>query len=439
MQNLKLVVSSDDNINIASKFFSTKIEQAIIQALPEETIVIELESVKATDLIFEKKLNINLLNALNKLEELKIIRDASYDKKLVKFVKNTKYLRTETEGTVGSLEWSMQRLQKLSYEVSSIGELFRLEHLINNLTPPDNLGSHSYIPDPRNASVLIYVNGHCYSRSEARVEALDRSVLLGDGIWESFRVENRHILFFDEHMERFEANARQLLFPVIDRNFYKSEIIKTLIANQMESDVHIRFVVSRGNSITPFQSPKVSYDGPTIIIIPEYKASHASNKGLRLITSPYRRSRSDMFSPELHVTSKIPDIIARLQAEAWGADEPLMLDEQGNVKAGSSTCFFLVKGRTVIVPNDENLLQGVTRQIVINLIKNLKDIKFEKGIISTHDLAKGTEAFVTGTAGGITAVGQIDQISYDTNGPVVKIIQELYQNLIKEKSILRDY
>jgi branched-chain amino acid aminotransferase len=242
-------------------------------------------------------------------------------------------------------------------------------------------------------------------------------------------------------MDRFDANVRQLNFPLQERGWYREQLVRTLIANKMDSGVHVRFVVTRGDSITPFQSPRVAFGGPHVIIIPEFKPAQIREHGLRLILSPYRRSRSDMFSPEMHVTSKIPDILNMIYAEQYGADEPLMLDDQGNVKAGSSTCFFLVIGDKVVVPTSENMLQGVTRQKIIDLVRSSGNLKIDERIVSVHDLYKAQEAFVSGTAGGVVPVQSVDNMKFldGSVGPVVSFLQASYQELVTRVSQRPDY
>jgi branched-chain amino acid aminotransferase len=423
------------------QFANSSISHDLITAQVGSELTIEYPLANGGESIFEPTAQLSLKDALSLLAELGIIRFVRDTQECVQLVKLTERVRPAVKGGEGDLSWHLTRLQELGQEVTSIEELLRLNQLVKALGVTHALGSHSFRRDSRNASILISIDGVVYRRSEARVPALDRGLLLGDGIWESFRIENRHILFFDQHMERFDANVRQLQFPHKPREWYRAQLIELLRANRMESGVHVRFIVTRGDSITPFQSPKVAYGGPRVIIIPEYKSPAVSARGLHLILSPYRRSRSDMFSPELHVTSKVPDIINMIHAEEYGADEPLLLDDNGNIKAGSSTCFFLVKEDTVIVPPDDNMLQGVTRQIVMNLVSSHTRLKLQQKIISTHDLYKGTEAFVTGTAGGISAVSKIGNMIYSAGdpGPVTSELINLYQARLKHEAQIADY
>ena len=134
--------------------------------------------------------------------------------------------------------------------------------------------THDFAPDPRNDSILISINGELVPRAEATVSVFDSGFMLGDGIWESMRVERGVVLFWDQHADRlFEGGKALALDLGLTREQLRARIDACLKANDLRDDVHIRLMVTRGIRSTPYQSPRVVVSSPTVVIIPEVKAA----------------------------------------------------------------------------------------------------------------------------------------------------------------------
>ena len=120
-------------------------------------------------------------------------------------------------------------------------------------------GTHRYLDDCRNENIQIFVNGELYPRKEANISVFDSGFLMGDGVWEGIRLLNGHLVFLKEHLERLYDGAEKL---AIDIGYTQGELVsliqKTLNANDMVTDVHIRLIVSRGLKQTPYQHPNVN-------------------------------------------------------------------------------------------------------------------------------------------------------------------------------------
>ena len=146
-------------------------------------------------------------------------------------------------------------------------------------------GTHSYLEDPRNENIKIYINGEIFPRYNAKISVFDSGFLLGDGVWEGIRLLNGKLVFLEEHLDRLFFGAKQLNIDIGHSPEQLTEIVyKTLNANSMEDGVHIRLIVSRGLKKTPYQHPKVTLGDPTIVIIPEYKVADQDvvRKGIKL-------------------------------------------------------------------------------------------------------------------------------------------------------------
>ena len=206
-------------------------------------------------------------------------------------------------------------------------------------------GTHEYIQDSRNDTILIYINGDIISRSDAKVSVFDSGFLLGDGVWEGIRLHNGQLVFLTEHMERLYAGANAIGMDIgMSSEELTNKIMETIEANQMYSDVHLRLIVSRGLKSTPYQHPKVNIGGPTIVIIPEYKivTEDSKEKGLELVSVNTIRSSNLTQDPKINSLSKFNCIQACIEADRLGADEGLMLDKNGYVSTCNSTNFFII-------------------------------------------------------------------------------------------------
>ncbi len=294
-------------------------------------------------------------------------------------------------------------------------------------------GTHSYIEDPRNESILIYVDGKIVPRQEAKISVFDSGFLLGDGVWEGIRLHNNNLCFQEEHINRLFEGAETLKIDIgKSEDEMVSLIHETLFANGMKSDVHIRLIVSRGLKRTPYQHPNANVGGPTIVIIPEYKKADLAmiEKGIRLCTVDTIRGPQNVQDPRLNTLSKLNCIAACLEADAKGYDEGLMLDVNGHVSTCNSTNFFIVKNGEVWTSTGDFCLPGVTRGNIIKLCRENNIPVFEKDF-KIEDVHSADEVFVTGTFAGVIPGIEIDSHIIN-NGERGKLTAQLF-NLYKQK------
>ena len=271
-------------------------------------------------------------------------------------------------------------------------------------------GTHEYHDDPRNADILISINGELFHRDEARISVFDSGFILGDGIWEGIRFHQGTLLFLDAHLKRLYEGAKALDLDVgLDAAALTQDIRKVLDANAMDSDVHIRLMVSRGRKRTPYQDPRVTIGPATIVIIPEYKVPSAevSQRGISLFTVHVRRGPPDVQDNKLNSHSKLNCILGCIQATKAGADEALMLDTRGFVATCNSTHFFIVRDGEVWTSGGGYCLGGITRANVIKLCRD-NDIPVFERDFSLTDVYGAEESFVTGTFAGLVPVNEVD-------------------------------
>jgi len=298
-------------------------------------------------------------------------------------------------------------------------------------------GTHDYVDDPRNAEILININGELFPRAEAKISVFDSGFILGDGVWEGLRLHGGRLAFIGQHMKRLYEGAKALDMDIgLSPDELVTRVYQTCEANGMNSDVHIRLMVSRGMKATPYQDPRVTITPPTIVIIPEYKSPRPEtlDKGIRLFTVHVRRGYPDVQDPKLNTHSKLNCIFACIQASKAGADEGLMLDPHGFVATCNSTHFFIVRSGEVWTSTGDFCLGGITRGNVVQICRDNGIPVFEKNF-SLTDVYGADESFVTGTFAGVAPVTEIDGrvIGEGQKGPTVERLQNLYLQLIESE------
>jgi branched-chain amino acid aminotransferase len=311
-------------------------------------------------------------------------------------------------------------------------------------TVPDNstAGSHSTHDaddDARNRDIKIYVNGDILHRDDARVSVYDSGFMLGDGMWEGMRLHNGKWGFFDEHMDRLFGSCKAVGIDIgLDRAGVLDALTRTAEANGMTDDAHCRLMVTRGIKAKPFQHPRLSRSGPTIVIIIEHSrpAERLQQKGIRLATVPQVRGLPMSQDAKYNSHSKLNCVIACLQAEQAGADEALMLDPHGFVNTTNACNFFIVRKGEVWTSSGDYCMNGVTRQKIIDLCRANGIPVYERNY-SLFDTYSADEAFLTGTFGAQTPVAEIDgrQIGGQAGaGPVTRQLQMLYRELLEQNT-----
>ncbi len=284
------------------------------------------------------------------------------------------------------------------------------------------------VSDPRNASILINVNGELRPRPEAVVSVFDSGFMLGDGVWEGLRVHKGRIAFLDLHLDRLFEGAKALAMDVgLDREQLTKRLYNTLEANGMDEGVHVRLMVTRGVRSTPYQDPRVVVTPATVVMIPEYKEPDPAiyERGLKLFTVHVRRGDPAVQDQKINSHSKLNCILASVQATQAGADEALMLDPHGFVATCNSTHFFIVRKGEVWTSSGKYCLGGITRGLALEVAREAGIPAIEKDF-SLTDVYGADEAFVTGTFAGIVPVREIDGRQLTCRGPMVERLQKLY-------------
>ncbi len=298
-------------------------------------------------------------------------------------------------------------------------------------------GTHNALDDSRNKAIKIFINGILHPREEAKISVFDSGYLVGDGVWEAFRVHQGKMIFVHKHLDRLWQSAKVVGIAIpFSREELLQNIQTTLDANEMKDHIHVRVMLTRGIKKTPSQDPRLTISGPNLVIIAEHKAAspETKNKGITLFTSTFRRGSPDYLDPRLNCHSKLHEVQALMQALEAGADEALMLDIHGFVSTCNATNFFMVKNDEVWTSTGQYCMNGITRGNIISLCEQNNIVCKQKNY-SLFDVYGADEAFVTGTFGGLTPVTKIDgkTIGDGKCGPVTERLSRLYQELVTKE------
>ncbi len=263
----------------------------------------------------------------------------------------------------------------------------------------------------------MYVSINSKLTKNPKISALDHGLMVGDGVFETLRTYNGKIFKFDEHYKRLLSSAKFISLPVpTKKETIKKDIIKLLKKNKL-TDARIRLTITRG--IGP-GGLSINCKNQSIIITTE-KIIPIKVPSVKIITLPLTTAL-----PGIKSLSYVSSVYAKLQAKKSGAFEAIFTDKY--VREGSFSNIFMVKNNTLYTPKNK-ILKGITRQIIIDLAKQLKIKTIQKDITKTQ-LKNADEIFITFTTAGILPVHQIDNIKKQV-GTTTKRLQNEYSKFIK--------
>jgi branched-chain amino acid aminotransferase len=292
--------------------------------------------------------------------------------------------------------------------------------------------------DERNRDLIISVAGRLSHRDEAGVSPFDSVVQGGDAVWEGLRLYQGRIFRLTEHLARLRRSACALGFAQVPSDEeIVAEIRRTLSANNMADNVHIRLTLTRGVKVTSGMDPRLNQSGPTLIVLPEHKPPVYDASGITLITASVRRTSPDSLDPKIHHNNLLTSILAKIEANVAGADDAIMLDQRGFVAETNATHIFLVSDGVLGTPTTAACPEGITRQAVLDLAAQ----SGQPCAVADYSLTQiytADEVFVTGTMGGLAPVLAVDgrPIGAGKPGPVTLRMVDLFAELTASSGTL---
>lgn len=281
---------------------------------------------------------------------------------------------------------------------------------------------------------VVYVDGKFLPSSEARVSVFDHGLLYGDGVFEGIRAYNGRVFRLERHVERMyqSAKAIDLKIPMSPPEF--SELILETLRRNKITDGYVRPIVTRGPGDLGLD-PRKCKKGPTVVVIAQNSIMlyprEKYEKGLKVVTSSYRRVPPQSLSPSIKSLNYLNQIVARIEANQYGADEALLLDTQGYVSEASADNFLIVTNHTLLAPPTATNLPGVTREAVLELAPKL-GIEARERPFTLYDVWSASEAFLTGTGAEVGPVVEVDgrAIGDGKPGPVTRKIMGAFRELV---------
>tara|TARA_R110000782_G_scaffold91764_6_gene175054 strand:+ start:1169 stop:2068 length:900 start_codon:yes stop_codon:yes gene_type:complete len=290
------------------------------------------------------------------------------------------------------------------------------------------------LPDPRNAEILVHVNGELKARKDAKVSVFDSVVQGGDAVWEGLRVYDNRIAELDGHLKRLQNSAKTLAFAgVPSTDEIKAAIFATLAANGMRDNAHIRLTLTRGEKVTSGMNPRFNQSGCTLIVLAEWKPPVYSDDGISVITAATRRNTPECLDSKIHHNNLLNNILASIEANVAGADAAIMLDVNGFVSETNDTNLFLVADGEVLTPHADSCLPGLTRKMILRICRQQDIPAFERNL-SLTELYTADEVFTSGTMGELTPVLSADgrTIGDGMVGPLTRRLQGLHREFAFE-------
>lgn len=290
--------------------------------------------------------------------------------------------------------------------------------------------------DERNRDLIVNIDGNLSHRDEAGVSPFDSTVQGGDAVWEGLRVYDGKIFRLERHLDRLRNSAEAVAF--VDIPSHKeiiAEIRRTLEANAMTDGVHIRLTLSRGLKVTSGMDPRLNTSGSTLIVLAEYKPPVYDKSGLKLKTSSIRRFSPDQLDQQIHSCNLLQSIMAKIEANAAGADDALMLDARGFIAETNATHLFFVHGDVVTTSRVIACPEGVTRSVVLELCER-NGISAREDDFELEHAYSADEVFCTGTMGELAPVTEIDgrRIGTGDIGPMTTRLSGLFDACVQSES-----
>ena len=283
-------------------------------------------------------------------------------------------------------------------------------------------------------SRIIYMNDRLVPEEQAVVSVFDHGLLYGDGVFEGLRSYSGKVFRIDAHLDRLYDSARAICLTIpLAKEAVAKAVNDTLAANGL-ADGYVRLVVTRGAGSLGLDPNKTKH--PQVIVIADTISLYPQEfyeTGLRIVTAAPQRTHSAALSPRIKSLNYLNNIMAKLEGLQAGCVEALMLNHKGEVAECTGDNVFIVRGGRVLTPPpDAGILEGITRNAVLDLAR-AAGIDCLEATLVRYDLYTADECFLTGTAAEVIPVVEIDgrRIGSGVPGPVTKRLTDDFHALVR--------
>jgi branched-chain amino acid aminotransferase len=301
-----------------------------------------------------------------------------------------------------------------------------------SIQSPSSRPGSSARPDST-ADFKIWINGTLYAKQDAKISVYDHGLLYGDGVFEGLRSYGGKVFRLEQHLDRLWNSAKAILLEIpFSRAELSKAIDETLKVNGLK-DGYIRLVVTRGAGTLGLDPNRTS--NPQVIIITDYIAVYPEelySAGLEIITASSQRNHPAALSPRIKSLNYLNNILAKIECQQAGCLEALMLNHKGEVAECTADNFLVKNGVLLTPPTDAGILEGITREAVIELARS-SGYEVREVPLTRHDVYIADEVFLTGTAVEVIAVVKVDsrKIGNGVPGPITKELKEKFHSLAR--------
>ncbi|MBL6690042.1 MAG: branched-chain-amino-acid transaminase [Pseudomonadales bacterium] len=255
---------------------------------------------------------------------------------------------------------------------------------------------------------IVSINGKLCSQGEARIPVTDHGFLYGDGVFEGLRFYNRRILKPGAHLDRLVDSALALAIELPMSLDDMQTALKEVVTASPHEDGYIRLIVTRGEGPLGID-PRQCKTGNVVIISDQLSmvSDRVREQGAKLIIASTRRLAGDQLDSRIKSLNYLNQIMARIEANTAGADEAVVLNQQGFVAEGTADNIFIVKDASLMTPPvTDGALDGITRGIVLDIADKLS-IPVKEHSLTVYDLYTADECFLTGTGAELIPVSEV--------------------------------
>lgn len=283
-------------------------------------------------------------------------------------------------------------------------------------------------------STRVWINGQLFDKYDAKISVYDHGLLYGDGVFEGIRVYAGKVFKHAEHIERLYESAKAIALTIPLTPEQMTKAVEETVAANNKVEGYIRLIVTRGPGSLGLDPRKCE---PNVIVIVDDISLYPKElyeNGLEIITSSYTRNHPNAVNPRVKSLNYLNNILAKIEAIRANCLEAIMLNHKGEVAECTGDNLFIVKnGVLKTPPNDAGILEGITRNFVIDLAKRAQ-VPFAESALTRHDVYIADELFLTGTAAEVIAVTKVDgrTIGSGKQGPVTKRLRELFTAAVRQ-------
>ncbi len=280
----------------------------------------------------------------------------------------------------------------------------------------------------------IYINAKLYDKDDAKISVYDHGLLYGDGVFEGIRSYGGKVFHLDDHLNRLWNSAKAIILEIpISKEEMAKAIVDTLDVNKIK-DGYIRVIVTRGAGSLGLDPNRCS--DPQVIIITDHISLYPDElyrQGLEIVTVSTLRNHPAALNPRIKSLNYLNNILAKIEGAQAGCIEALMLNCKGEVAECTGDNIFIVRqGRLLTPPLEAGILEGITRDVVIDLARQA-GIEVLEVPLTKHDVYIADECFLTGTAAEVVPVVKVDSRSIGSGapGPITRDMMARFHKLTR--------